>query len=356
MPIINTQIKGGVQPTGTKQITSNGVHDVAGYANADVQVPTTAPDYYVGFSKDANNVLIYDSSQTSFNISNVTSIESYVLAYKFWHNSNLTSVDISGLTQLTQANAMICAFSNCSNLASFIDLSNLTTVSGDAAFREAFKDCKKITGADLSSLVTVTGKESLNTAFGNTSSSGVISDSFVSIDLSSLETISAQGSLNAICSNRKSLSSVNISKLKTISASYGLAAGFQNSAITSIDVSKLKEVSGANAMQKTFAGCQNLTSMTFDALDTITGANCMANCFDNCIALTSISFPSLTSSSFGSAVNQFSNLVYKVTGCTIHFPSNLDPAGGSTVLSSLTGYPNFGGTNTVLAFDLPATE
>ena len=43
MPIMQTVIQGGgTTPTGTKSITSNGVHDVAGYANADVQVPTSS--------------------------------------------------------------------------------------------------------------------------------------------------------------------------------------------------------------------------------------------------------------------------------------------------------------------------
>jgi hypothetical protein len=38
---------------------------------------------------------------------------------------------------------------------------------------------------------------------------------------------------------------------------------------------------------------------------------------------------------------------------TIHFPSNLQ-----TKISTLSGYPNFGGTNgyVTLAFDLPATS
>jgi hypothetical protein len=78
--------------------------------------------------------------------------------------------------------------------------------------------------------------------------------------------------------------------------------------------------------------------------------------FINCQNLTSVSFPALTSASFGSYKNQFSNMIQNVTGCTIHFPSNLDPQGGSTVISSLTGYPSFSGTNTVLAFDLPSTN
>ena len=54
MPIINSVIQGGgTTPTGTKYITTNGVHDVSSYANADVQVPTTAPEIYRAFRVDS---------------------------------------------------------------------------------------------------------------------------------------------------------------------------------------------------------------------------------------------------------------------------------------------------------------
>lgn len=77
----------------------------------------------------------------------------------------------------------------------------------------------------------------------------------------------------------------------------------------------------------------------------------MAYCFESCVNLTTLSFPALTSTSFGSYTNQFDGLMSAVTGCTIHFPSNLQ-----ATIATLDGYPDFGGTNTVLAFDLPATE
>ena len=105
-----------------------------------------------------------------------------------------------------------------------------------------------------------------------------------------------------------------------------------------------------------FADCTGLTTVTFDLLTTITANSCCQNMFNGCTNLASIYFPALKSTSFGSRVNQISTLINRVSGCTIHFPSNLDPESGSTVISKMTGYPNFGGTNTVLAFDLPATE
>lgn len=67
--------------------------------------------------------------------------------------------------------------------------------------------------------------------------------------------------------------------------------------------------------------------------------------------LKEICFPSLNSSSFGSYTNQFDNMLRGVTGCTVHFPSNLQSVIGSW--SSVTS--GFGGTNTTVLFDLPAT-
>lgn len=68
--------------------------------------------------------------------------------------------------------------------------------------------------------------------------------------------------------------------------------------------------------------------------------------------ITDLYFNSLTSSSFGSYTNQFSNMLSGVTGCTVHFPSNLQ-----SVIGSWADVTNgFGGTNTIVLFDLPATE
>jgi hypothetical protein len=77
----------------------------------------------------------------------------------------------------------------------------------------------------------------------------------------------------------------------------------------------------------------------------------MGYAFQGCTKLKTLSFPALTSNSFGSYTNQFNNMLSGVTGCKVHFPSNLQSVIGSW--SSVTS--GFTGTNTTVLFDLPAT-
>ena len=64
-------------------------------------------------------------------------------------------------------------------------------------------------------------------------------------------------------------------------------------------------------------------------------------------SLKTLSFPSLKTINTN---NSFSAIISGRWNFTIHFPSNME----STV-QGLTGYPNFGGYNTTILFDLPPT-
>jgi hypothetical protein len=118
-----------------------------------------------------------------------------------------------------------------------------------------------------------------------------------------------------------------------------------------LDLSNLTTVSGSSAISYAFSGCTGLTSVDLSSLTTVSGSSAMYYAFSGCTKMTTLSFPSLTSTSFGSNTNQFNNMLSGVTGCTVHFPSNLQ-----SVIGSWADVRNgFGGTNTVVAFDLPAT-
>ena len=208
-----------------------------------------------------------------------------------------------------------------SSVASFNLPSNATDVSSYALNR-AYNGCTSITSADLSSLTTISGTYALASVFEGCTN-------LATVDLSSLTTISGPNALTNAFLGCFSLTSVNLSSLTTISGSSSLASAFEsNQNYTSL-----------------------ITSITFSSLSTLTGSSAFQFCFRYREGLQSISFPALTSTSFGTRTNQFNSMLTSVTGCTVHFPSNLQ-----SVIGSWTSVVNgFGGTNTTILFDLTAT-
>ena len=150
----------------------------------------------------------------------------------------------------------------------------------------------------------------------------------------------------------KGLTSVDLSSLSTISGANAFEYAFYNcTSLTSVDLSSLSTISNIYAFQNTFRECTSLTSVDLSSLSTISGRYALRYAFTSCTNLKELSFPALTSKSFGSINNQFNYLLSGVTGCTVHFPSNLKSVIGSW--SDVTS--GFGGTNTTVLFDLPAT-
>jgi hypothetical protein len=126
-----------------------------------------------------------------------------------------------------------------------------------------------------------------------------------------------------------------------------LASAFQGcSNLTSFDLSKMIIATGGYAISHTFDGCDITGDVVFDSLKQ-TGTNqTFQQTFKDCTNVTSISFPALKTV-YGNTSNNdtFFNIVNGITGCTIHFPSNL---------SNYTF--TVGGTNTTVLYDLPATN
>lgn len=267
--IINQNVSGGgTTPTGTTQITTNGIHDVTNYATADVQVPTTAPAYYVEKAVDNNGKLI--NSNYIINLNGVTDLGDYSFCYLYYYNTLITNSDFNfqSLKKITGSNTLNNGFSY--SVVRSCLFPELEFVNGNFAFYETFNYCRQLTTLSCPKLTQlVSGSSNL---------------------------------CSKICSDASALTSVN-----------------------------------------------------FDSLKKVAAQNCFNYSFMRATSLTSISFPAFNSTTFGGYKNQFNYAFASIIGCTIHFPKNLDPQGGSTVISSLDGYPNFGGTNTVLAFDLPST-
>lgn len=184
-------------------------------------------------------------------------------------------------------NVLNHAFTGCTSLTS-VDLSSLTTVSNSYAFDHAFQDCSSLTSVDLSSLTTVTGSSAFTYAFTGCTS------------------------------------------------------------LTSVDLSSLTTVTVNNAFTYAFYGCTSLTSVNFPALTNLTGNGALNAAFRNCTSLTSLRFPALTTSSFGSRVSQFNNMLQGCSGVTVHFPTAIQ----STIGNWISVKNGFGGTNTTVLYDL----
>ena len=234
------------------------------------------------------------TSWTNADFSGAQSIEDDYLLYRInWEDPNIQSVDLGDLISISGISSLSGAFYKCSNIIS-VDLSSLTTVSAESAMSIAFAYTGLTGVLDLHSLTTVSGHSGLNNAFSQTNITGV-----------------------------------NLSSLTTLSNTY--------------------------AMVEIFNGCTSLTTVSFPQLSILTGSNCLKWAFKGCTSLTTLYFPALTTSSFRGTYevsNQFEAMLGNVTGCTVHFPSNLQ-----TKLSTWTDVQNgFGGTNTTVLFDLPATS
>jgi len=280
-----------------KTITENGTYTAdEGYTGLG-EVLVNVPSSGIGITREVSSRGVYQIPNSPFTFTlpnNAIDVGDYALQQAFYNGFFLTSVDLSSLISISGNSAMQQAFSGCNKLTS-IDLSGLTTVSGTEGMQEAFKNCLSLISVDLSSLTTISGSYAMQQVF------------------------------------------LGCSKL------------------TSIDLSGLTTISGDYAMNQAFSYCTQLTSVDLSSLTDISGTSVMSRqmnwAFSNCTSLATLSFPALTSTSFGSYTTQFSDMLRGVTGCTVHFPSNLQSVIGSW--PDVTA--GFGGTNTTVLFDLPAT-
>lgn len=337
---------GGTTPTGTKSITANGVYDVTDYASADVQVPTTAPAHCVEKAVEANGKLV--NSTNVINLSGVTDIGTYALAYDYYGGSfpANTNIDLSSLTTISGQYGCNSMFQDCAGLTS-VNISSLTTASGQYGCNSMLSGCTSLMSVDLSSLTTVSGANACANMLSGCAG-------LTNFHLSSLTTVSGTYACYYMFYGCTGLTNIALSSLTTISGGYGCNNMFYGcTSLTNIDLSSLTTVSGTNGCQYMFRDCSNLTSVDLLSLTTVSGQSSCANMFRDCANLTSLSFPSITPNSFGSYTNQFNNMCYRALNITLHFPSNTQAK-----VKTLSGYSAtapFGATAGTVLFDLPST-
>lgn len=153
---------------------------------------------------------------------------------------------------------------------------------------------------------------------------------------------------NGSSSTGFTLKSINVTEVSAYQFMFNKFYQFGNT-ITSVNFKSIKSISGEQAFAYAFQ-LTGVESAYFNNLQSLTGPGVFYYAFRSC-PIEDIYFNSLMSTSFGSYTNQFNLMLDGVTGCTVHFPSNLQSVIGSW--SDVTS--GFGGTNTTVLWDLLAT-
>lgn len=316
------------------------------------------------FGEVINGELERPSELVDLVFSGVVSIGNKALFYQFYDNDAIRSVSFPDLVSSDYLGGLQDSFYGCSNL---------TTLSCPKAKRlyapYAFSGCPNLDNVYLPELEVMrymsysfSGSKVTNLVMPKVKSITGANGCFNNIkieelDMSSVETISGLNAAMEFLSYCQHLVSADFSGLTEVNGQSACSNMFLNDEkLESLDMSNLETVIGTNAMTYLCYGCSRLKTMTFDKLSKVgksVGGYTYYE-FQWAFALSGIetlSFPALKSDSFVD-YEVFMNMLYGVDGCTVHFPSNLQAVIGNWA-DVING---FGGTNTTVLFDLPATE
>lgn len=287
------------------------------------------------------------TSLTSFSISNdLTRYRFYpssCFLEAFYGCTALTSVSFSGFTGENPSTSVWSsmfskAFYGCTSLTT-VSFPELTYIAS-SMFNEAFTNCSALTSLSFPK-ATAAGTNAFYKA-AQTGCSSLASASFP-------ELLTAEGNAFANAFNDcSSFTTFSAPKLHT-AGRYSFNYAFRGTGLTSISFPALATFTDGYVFERAFTNCTSLTSVTFDALENfpVNGYSYFSNAFYGCSSLASVNFPALTVSGLGTYNGVFSNMLTGTSGVTLHFPDGLQ-----TKIASMSGYPNFGGTNTTVLFDL----
>ena len=276
----------------------------------------------------------------------------------------LGDVDVNGKLQITADTsedivfngvkdvgdyALYYKYSQNLNLTHGVSFPDLESVTGMYAMGYCF-EYTRITSISLPKLKTVNAINGMDQLCRGTA--------ITSFSMPEVTSITGIYAGRGLCNGCTYLTSFSAPKLTTANGNYCLYYLLQGTKITSFSLPELVESVGNYSLGYSCYNCTLLETVYLPKLSDISGQWTLGSAFYNCLKVKDIYFNGLTTTSFGSYVNQFNNMFGSTTGsaatggCTVHFPSNL-----SSTISGLTGYPTFGGDSNYinLAFDLPAT-
>lgn len=276
----------------------------------------------------------------------VKTIAADALRYKFAYNKGVKTVVFPDLTTIGSASALEYAFYYATGLTA-LSFPSLTSISGQYGAAYLAYYCSGLVTLDMPKLRSISKYGLRYGCYYCTN--------LITVNLPELQTINSASLYYGFgyCSK---LESIDLSSVTTV-ADEGLRSAFAYcTALKNIYFSSLQTLgnrtgSTVSACMQMCIGCTALESITFPSLTMMYSTNTLASAFSGCTNLKHIYFPALKSTSFNNKTNHFFNMVVNVSGCTVHFPSNLESVIGSW--SDITG--GMGGTNTVVLFDLPAT-
>ena len=242
-------------------------------------------DSWLGELNASGQLAAVTGNNVDLVVTDIKSLASYSLYYKFIRCNALKSVEFSELTTASGTYALSYTFSTCTNLVT-ASFPLLTTVGSTYVFSYTFTGCTKLE----------------------------------TLDLSALTSVSSTSAMQYMCNGCTALTSVDFSNLKTIGPASGTSANYRH-------------------FYYSFSGCTALEELRFPALEWIhcNGTATSHGTFANNTALKKLYFPKLTvidkASNYSSATGA-KNIFYTCTGLTeIHFA-----AANQTAIESSPGY------------------
>lgn len=257
-------------------------------------------DQWLGELNASGQLQAVTSNNVDLVITDIKSIASYAMYYKFVRCNALKSVSFRDLTTASGSYGLSYTFSTCTNLvrASF---PALTTSASTYVFSYAFTGCTKLQSVDFAALTSVT----------------------------------STSVMQYLCNGCTALTSVTFPSLKTIGTASSTAANYRH-------------------FYNAFTGCTNLTTLTFPELEAIycNGTATSHGTFANNATIKKIYFPKLTYIGKTSGYNNSTganNLFYSCTALTeIHFA-----AANQSAIEASTGYSTkWGRSAATVYFDL----